>query len=156
EPAAKGVGPLPGDEVKDPGRAAGWVNQAREHLQGRGLTGPVRSQKGDHLARLDGKAHSIDRANFLVFSPVEAAERPEDPFLLLPNPVVFAEAKRLDNCHGGFGLRSRAARPVCASFPRRPSLLDSPADPSPPLWSLATFPATVASRSATQAHGIPA
>ncbi len=43
-------------------RSAGGMQQRRQHLDRRGLAGAVRSQKGEHFARVDVERHAVNGA----------------------------------------------------------------------------------------------
>ena len=72
ELAAERVGPLPGHEIENAGLSAGRVDQAREHLQGRGLPRAVGTEERDHLAGLDREADPIDGPDLAILAAVQA------------------------------------------------------------------------------------
>ena len=109
EETAKGVRPLPGREAEDLGVAARRINQAGEHFQGGRLAGSVRPKKGNHFARLDGKAHALDRMDLLVFAPEESAQGGQEPLLLLADAVGLREVMCLDDWHGNSMQQGRSA-----------------------------------------------
>ena len=80
ELAAEGVGAAPrGRSRARSAVAAGRVDQAREHLEGRRLPRPVGPEERDHLARLDREADAVDGVDFLVLAAIEPPEAPSRP-----------------------------------------------------------------------------
>jgi hypothetical protein len=95
---------------EDPRRAPGWEQQRDEHLDGRGLAGPVGSQQAEELAALDLEVDALDRLDL-------AGGPPPDPG---PRTVAAAEVLDLDDRHRhvlpgvGFGrlaIRTDEVRP---------------------------------------------
>ena len=97
---SKRVDALRGDESENLRAAAGRINQAREHLERRGLARAVGTEKGDHFAGLDGEADVVDRLNFLVIAFIEPSERAEQPFFFLEDTISLRQTHRFNDRHG--------------------------------------------------------
>jgi len=69
----------PGDEAGHGDPAARGVQQAREHLERRGLARAVRSEEPDDLPRLDAEGHVAHRVDVAVAGLEERLERAFEP-----------------------------------------------------------------------------
>ena len=99
EAAAIGVFAFPGHVAHHAGRAAGGRNHAGEELQRGGLAGPVGPEEGDEFALFDGQidaAHGLDDA---ILPAEQPADRGEQPFLFLINPIGLRQPFDLDDRH---------------------------------------------------------
>src|SRR5207245_10110603 len=73
----------PRDKTKHAGLAGRRVEQAREHLERRGLARAVRAEESDHLACLDAEGDARDR---VPCAALPATERSEGRRATLPAP----------------------------------------------------------------------
>ena len=91
----------------------GGDEQAREHLERRGLAGPVRAEEADALAGGDLEGDPLDGLHGLVLAAHEGLERADQARGLLRRPVVLGE--RFDPDHardlspGDFAVAAGAA-----------------------------------------------
>ena len=88
------------DMTQDVGRAAGGVEQPREHFEGRGLSRSVRAEKADDLARFDAEGDRLNGLDHPRLSSDEAFCCSAQSGLALGHDVVLGQAFYRDDVHG--------------------------------------------------------
>src|SRR5205807_692554 len=96
---AKGIRPFPRSEAKGPGRPAGRIDQARQHLERGRLAGPVGPEERNHFAGFDGEADVGDGVDFLVLAMEEAAQSAAEAGSFLEDAIGFRQSLGLDDWH---------------------------------------------------------
>ena len=104
DPPKERVLASPRREVEDPSVSAGRIEQAGEHLQGRGLARSVRPEEADDLAARDLEVDPTDRRDILELPVEEPAHGGANAGLALVDLVGL-----LEPAHGHDGLVHRAA-----------------------------------------------
>ena len=106
--------------------AAGRMEQARQHLERRGLAGAVRAEEADPLAALDREADAVDRLDHLVRAMDQRLSAAANPGGRLCTLKCFVEVARADHvASSGSSLARR-----CASSPTVLIGSESTASPS--------------------------
>ena len=102
---------MPGDVSEHACFPGGRVQKTGEHLEGRGLPRPVRSQEADDLTGLDAEGDPRDGVHVTEAPPEDAADRRAEARLTLMHLERLAEIANVDD-----GLGHRGMMP--ASKPR--------------------------------------
>src|SRR5204862_1399003 len=103
--------PVPGDGPGDGACPGGRVQETGEHLEGRGPSGPVRSQEADDLTGLDAEGDSRDGVHVTEAPPEDAADRRAEARLTLMHLERLAEIANVDAGLGHRGMMP-ASKPV--------------------------------------------
>src|ERR1700753_1407890 len=81
------IGPEPGNETEHARFAATRINEARQHLERRGLARAIWSQESHHLTGFDCKTDLFDGVNFAVFTVIQSAQGTPHSLLFLNSPI---------------------------------------------------------------------
>ena len=86
-----------GIESQHRGASRRGLEKPREHLEHRGLSRAVRSEKADKLPLPNGKTHRISGLGLRVLTMEESLESPQQPFLLPVSSEDLSQIMGLDD-----------------------------------------------------------